>query len=130
MKRILIVDDVPEIRRLVRLCTLQRYEVSEAADATTALDVAKRTRPDLVILDIGLPGSMDGLDLLAALRRNPDTARTRVLILSGRGLKGETLGLPVDGYLTKPFRPDELADNIGLLLGDQAPSSQPLGVPR
>lgn len=116
MKRILIVDDVPEIRRLVRLCTLHRYAVLEAASAEEALALVRSERPDLVVLDIGLPGPMDGLDLLAALRRDPDTAAIRVIILSGRGLQDDTLGLPIDGYLTKPFRPDKLADCIGALL--------------
>ena len=116
MKRILIVDDVPEIRRLVRLCTLQRYAVLEAANAEEALATARRERPDLIVLDLGLPGPMDGLDLLASLRRDPETAGIRVIVLSGRGLENDTLGLPIDGYLTKPFRPDKLADAIGALL--------------
>jgi DNA-binding response OmpR family regulator len=116
MKRILIVDDVPEIRRLVRLCTLHRYAVLEASSAEEALATAQSERPDLIVLDLGLPGPMDGLDLLANLRRAPETAGVRVIVLSGRGLENDTLGLPIDGYLTKPFRPDKLADAIAAVL--------------
>ncbi len=129
MKRILIVDDVAEIRRLVRICTLHRYEVSEAATAEDALFQLAKHRPDLVILDISLPGAMDGLDFLARLRRDTAHAGTRVLILSGRGVQGETLGLPVDAYFTKPFRPLELADCIDRLLQDDFPTTLQRSMP-
>ncbi|CAD5373358.1 Response regulator [Rubrivivax sp. A210] len=129
MKSILIVDDVAEIRRLVRICTLHRYEVSEAATAEEGLFVLAKKRPDLVILDIALPGAMDGLDFLARLRSNPDFGATRVLMLSGRGVQGETLGLPVDAYFTKPFSPLELIDCIDGLLQDSFPTTLQKSLP-
>lgn len=119
MKCILIVDDVPEIRRLVRLCTNRRHTVFEASTAEEALAIAKREPIDLLVLDIGLPGPMDGLDLLGELRREPSSTPAHVLILSGRGLHGETLGLPIDHFLTKPFSPGELATRITALLNTE-----------
>lgn len=129
MKRILIVDDVQEIRRLVRICTLHRYEISEAATAEEALFMLAKHQPHLVILDISMPGAMDGLDFLARLRRDPAHADTRVLMLSGRGVQGETLGLPVDAYFTKPFRPLDLADCIDQLLQDDFPTTLQRSMP-
>jgi DNA-binding response OmpR family regulator len=123
MKRVLIVDDVPEIRRLVRLCIHRRHTVMEAATAEVALAVAAWGPLDLVVLDIGLPGPMDGLDLLGALRSNPATAPAHVVILSGRGLRGETLGLPIDDFMTKPFNPSDLAASISAILDADAITS-------
>jgi DNA-binding response OmpR family regulator len=116
MFRILIVDDAPAIRQLVRRCIALHHRVSEAENAEQALHRALLHVPDLVVLDIGLPGPMDGLDLLGAMRRHERLARVPVVILSGRGLHGETCGLPIEAFFTKPFHPDELAACIERVL--------------
>ena len=120
MKKVLVVEDVAEIRRLVRLCTLNRYQVLEARDAEGALGLLASERPDLIVTDLGLPGAMDGLELLARLDQMPHLRHTRRLILTGRDVSKATLPITVDALVKKPFRPDELADLIGQLLATDA----------
>lgn len=123
MKRVLIVDDVPEIRRLLRICAMHHFEVLEASSAEEALATMQRQPPDLLVLDIGLSGAMDGLELLDLLRRDPRWQHLRVVMLSGRGLLGDGADLPVDAYFTKPFRPLAVIDCIDRLLATPTPSS-------
>lgn len=123
MKKILVVDDVAEMRRLVRLCTLKRYQVLEARDAQEALTILEGETPDLIVTDLGLPGSMDGLELLARLEQMPSLKPMRRLILTGRDVTKATLPVVVDALVQKPFRPDELADLMGQLLPAGTPAS-------
>lgn len=123
VKKILVVEDVAEIRRLVRLCTLKRYQVYEARDAQEALAVLAVETPDLVVTDLGLPGSMDGLEFLARLEQMPNLKPMRRLILTGRDVTKAALPVVVDALVKKPFRPDELADLMGQLLPAGAPAS-------
>ena len=129
MKRVLIVDDVPEIRRLLRICAMHHFEVHEAANAEDALLAVKRAPPDLMVLDIGLSGPMDGLDLLAVLRKDTTLRGMRVVILSGRGLEGDDVGLPVDAYFTKPFRPMAIMDCIERMLASTEASPSTFNPP-
>ena len=106
---ILVVDDEPAIRRLLRTgLGSQGYAIREAADAADALAAIGDAVPDLVILDLGLPG-MGGIELLSHIRaRSPDLP---VLILSSRddeAGKVEALDLGADDYVTKPFGMAEL----------------------
>ena len=106
---ILVVDDEPPIRRLLRTgLGSQGYAVREAADATEALASLSAGAPDLVVLDLGLPG-MGGLELLTHIRsRSPDLP---VIVLSSRddeAGKVEALDLGADDYMTKPFGMAEL----------------------
>jgi len=125
MPLILVVDDEPLIRRLVRQFLGPRHEVIEAGSAEQALDFAHLRRPDLVVLDIGLPGVLDGLDALFAMRRHTRLRDIPVVILSGHGLQGESCGMPVDAYFTKPFKPSDLVACIERLL-DQSLSTTAL----
>lgn len=120
MKRILIVEDVTETRQLLGICLRRRFEVDAAADAAQGLERARAQTPDLILLDIGLPGPLDGLDLLAAIRREPQLRAVPVIILSGHGLKGETCGLPVAAFLTKPFSPADLLQALDQCLDTHA----------
>ena len=106
--KILVVDDEPPIRKLLRMgLTSQAYEVLEATNGKMALEMLAR-RPELVILDLGLP-DIDGLDLLRRIRQQqPDVA---VIVLSSRddeAGKVAALDLGADDYVTKPFGMDEL----------------------
>jgi len=108
MKKLLIVDDDPGIRGLVRM-TLGRgdYEILEAADGEEALTLARRHRPDLVLLDVDMPGR-SGVEVCRALRDDPDTAGFPVVMLTARaGPLDRKRGLKAgaDDYLTKPFSP-------------------------
>jgi len=117
--RVLVVDDEPPIRKLLRMgLTTQNYRVIEAADGRSALDHL-REKPDLIILDLGLP-DMQGLELLRTMRRFND--RVPIVVLSSRAdevAKVEALDLGADDYVTKPFGMDELLARIRAALRHQ-----------
>jgi two-component system KDP operon response regulator KdpE len=106
--RVLVVDDEPQILRALSINLRARgYEMLTAATGTEALDVAARGRPDLVILDLGLP-DIDGVEVIRGLR---GWSRAPIVVLSGRTDstdKVEALDAGADDYLTKPFGVDEL----------------------
>lgn len=115
--RVLVVDDAAEIRLMVA-AALNRdggYALSEATSGTEALDAARNFRPDVVVLDLGLP-DIDGVEVCRELRTFTDAY---VLMLTGRDEEVDRLvGLAVgaDDYMTKPFSPRELAARIQVLL--------------
>ena len=117
--RVLIVDDEPPIRKLLRMgLTAQGYQVLEAPDGETALDLIAE-KPDLVILDLGLP-DMQGLDLLRTIRARND--RVPIVVLSSRGdeaAKVQALDMGADDYVTKPFGTDELLARMRAALRHQ-----------
>ncbi len=109
---VLIADDEPPIRRFLRTSlSAQGFRVVEAVDGKSALDAAAQEKPDLVILDLGLP-DMNGFDVIRALRVKSDVP---VIVLSVRGDeqgKVAALDLGADDYVTKPFGMDELIARI------------------
>ena len=110
--KILIVDDEPQIRTLLR-ATLGRagYAVVEAADAREALNAKAIDKPDLILLDLGLP-DRDGLELVTALRAEP---RAALIVVSARDQteqKVAALDLGADDYVTKPFDTEELLARV------------------
>src|SRR5438128_3182194 len=124
-KRILVVDDEPQIGRALRVAlTAHGYEVLVAVDGEEALDLAATTPPDAVILDLGLPG-LDGLEVCRALR---EWTAVPILVLSARAAEREkvaALDLGADDYITKPFGMDELLARVRAALrrsGASAPS--------
>jgi two-component system KDP operon response regulator KdpE len=108
MARVLVVDDEPQIVRALRINLRARaYEVSTAATGAEALDVAAKHPPDLVLLDLGLPG-VDGIDVIRGLR---GWTTVPIIVLSGRADstdKVEALDAGADDYVTKPFGMEEL----------------------
>lgn len=115
MKHVLIVDDCPDIRELVRLALGGKYLVSEAADARSAIEVLYRHAPDLIVLDVMLPGAMSGLHLLTMVRVDPNLSEIPVVIVTACRLPEErqsALERGADAYYTKPFSPLDLADYI------------------
>ena len=117
--RILVVDDEPDITALVAYHLAKAgYRVSTAADGHDALRSAREERPDVVVLDLMLPG-MSGYEVLQELRRSEETAHVGVILLTARReevdrVRGLRLG--ADDYLVKPFSPDELALRVTALL--------------
>lgn len=117
--RILVVDDEPDITALVAYHLAKAgYRVSTAANGPDALKAAREERPDIVILDVMLPGA-SGYDVLAELRRREETRDVGVILLTARReepdrIRGLSLG--ADDYLTKPFSPAELALRVNALL--------------
>ena len=117
--KILVVDDEPPIRKLLRLGLNARgYDVHEAANGKMALDMLAK-KPDLVILDLGL-ADIDGLALLGAIRQRHDSLP--IIVLSSRGDeagKVAALDLGADDYVTKPFGMDELLARVRAALRHQ-----------
>ncbi len=122
MTKILVVDDDTQLLRALRInLRAKRYEVLTATDGASALDVAVREHPDLVILDLGLP-DVDGVDVVTGLRAwygGP------IVVLSARhteGAKIDALDAGADDYVTKPFGMGELQARIRAALRRGAPA--------
>lgn len=113
MPTVLIVDDEPSVRRLVRAYLNQPgYRVYEADSGPEGLQLARTLQPDVIVLDVMLPG-MDGMELLSRLRE--EDSRAYIIMLTARTeemdrVAGLTLG--ADDYVTKPFSPRELAARV------------------
>jgi two-component system phosphate regulon response regulator PhoB len=132
-ERILVVDDEPDIVALVvyHLAKLG-YRVSTASTGSDALELARRERPALVVLDLMLP-DLSGFEVLEQLRADDATRRLAVLMLTARReepdrIRGLSLG--ADDYLTKPFSPQELVLRVGAILrrvatGGAEPNGEP-----
>jgi two-component system, OmpR family, KDP operon response regulator KdpE len=117
--KVLIVDDEPPIRKLLRMgLSTQGYEILDAPNGKTALALLE-SKPDLIILDLGLP-DMQGLDLLAAIRARNESVP--IVVLSSRSDeagKVQALDLGADDYLTKPFGMEELLARMRAALRHQ-----------
>jgi two-component system, OmpR family, KDP operon response regulator KdpE len=117
--KVLIVDDEPPIRKLLRMgLSTQGYDILDATNGKTALALLEE-KPDLIILDLGLP-DIQGLDLLAAIRARNESVP--IVVLSSRGdesVKVRALDLGADDYLTKPFGMEELLARMRAALRHQ-----------
>lgn len=117
--RVLVVDDEPEIVALVAYHLAKAgYRVATASSGQDAIDIARRERPALVVLDLMLPG-MSGFEVLEMLRADDNTREVAVLMLTARReevdrIRGLSLG--ADDYLTKPFSPQELVLRVAAIL--------------
>jgi two-component system alkaline phosphatase synthesis response regulator PhoP len=130
VKSILVVDDEPHIVRLAR-DYLERagFTVATAGDGPSALRQARAGHPDLVILDLGLPG-LDGLDVARALRRE---STVPIIMLTARTDESDRivgLELGADDYVTKPFSPKELVARVRAVLRRVEAASAPADVIR
>lgn len=111
-KRILVIDDESQIRRLLKVSlSVHGYEVYESADAQSGINSILTYKPDLIILDLGLP-DLEGLDVIKSVR---EWSKTPIIILSAREYESEkvkALDLGADDYITKPFGMGELLARI------------------
>jgi two-component system phosphate regulon response regulator PhoB len=120
MKRVLIVEDQADIRKLIRMTLeFEPYEIHEAANGTDGLQMAIAVQPDLILLDVMMPGDLDGLQVCARVRALPALQATRVVLLTARGQTqdrdaGQQAG--ADEYLIKPFSPLQLIETIERLM--------------
>jgi DNA-binding response OmpR family regulator len=113
--RILVVDDQPDIRLMCRVnLHLEGYEVLEAADGDAGLQLVRSGQPDLILLDVMMPG-VDGWQVLETLKQDPKTAAIPVILLTARvqredEIRGWTSGAA--DYLPKPFNPSTLTEVV------------------
>jgi len=116
MKRVLIVEDQTDIRKLIRMTLeFENYEIHEATNGVSGLNMAREVRPDLVLLDIMMPGEIDGIEVCTLIKADPELASVKVVLLTARGQvrdleAGQKAG--ADEYLVKPFSPLELIRTI------------------
>jgi DNA-binding response OmpR family regulator len=119
MKRVLIVEDQADIRELIRFTLeMEDLEIHEATTGPEGLEAAKRLQPELVLLDVMMPGGIDGFQVCERIRNEAKLKRTKVVILTARTqpedrVKGMKSG--ADEFLTKPFSPRELLSVVGRL---------------
>ena len=122
--RVLIVDDEPAIRRFLRATlSAHGYDIFEAADGQSALTAAAAARPDLIILDLGLP-DMDGVEITRQLR---EWTQIPILIISVRGQENDkiaALDAGADDYVTKPFGVGELLARMRVALRHTIPATE------
>ncbi|HSE27233.1 MAG TPA: type II/IV secretion system protein [Gemmatimonadales bacterium] len=121
---VLLVDDEDSLRKVMRdLLERDGFDVTEARDGVEALDQADRGAPDIIVLDLNLPG-LSGYDVLQRLRAHPATARTPVVVLTAKGDEDNEVRvfeLGADDFLTKPFRARALSARLEAVLGRRRP---------
>jgi two-component system alkaline phosphatase synthesis response regulator PhoP len=120
--RVLVADDEPHLLRLVKF-RLERegYDVLIATDGDEALELARRERPDLCVLDVMMP-KRSGFDVLRELRADPECAGMKVIMLTARAHDRDVdagFALGADDYITKPFSPQELRVRVSTHLAQR-----------
>ena len=119
MSRILIVEDHPTMREAMRL-VLERegFDIDEAADGDQALVAVRERAPDLVLLDMSIPG-VPGPEVLAAVKDDPATSDVRVIVVTATGEEGRAAAMAsgADHYFTKPFSPIALLQAVEEVIG-------------
>jgi len=116
----LIVDDQPDIRKLIMLTMeSEDFELHEADNGVDALHMARNLRPAVMLLDVMMPGGLDGYQVCEEIKMDPDLRNTMVILLTARGQRtdierGQAVGC--DSYLVKPFSPIELLDTVDRLV--------------
>jgi DNA-binding response OmpR family regulator len=123
---VLIVDDEPMARTLLRLMLVRAgFNVSEAEDGFDALEKVKKNPPDIILLDVMMPG-MDGFTVCEVLRNEQDTAALPIIMLSAKtDLESINRGMRLGAtkYLTKPISPEDLTRHVNDALNDTGPTT-------
>ncbi len=115
MKKVLIVDDNPDIRRLICITLGATFTIFEAENGTQALQIIHREKPDLVMLDVMMPGELDGLQVLDIIKSNAELKHTHVIMVTARGQAhdyDQGMKRGADSYFIKPFSPLQLVAAI------------------
>ncbi|NTV23673.1 MAG: response regulator transcription factor [Nanoarchaeota archaeon] len=121
VKKILVVDDEPHISELVKaVLSVEGYDVKTASDGVSALKFLEKQKPDLVILDMMMPG-MSGREVCEKIRANPKTKQLKVMFVTvvkfSENGKSELEKMNVSDYLTKPFDNAELVSRVKKVVG-------------
>lgn len=127
-KIILVIDDQPEIRTLI--CMTMDYddfEVHEAENGDSGLKMIKALRPSVVLLDVMMPGLLDGFQVCERVRADPEIAGTPIVMLTARGQQSdieEGRRAGCNDYLTKPFSPLQLIETVERLVSASGGTSR------
>jgi CheY-like chemotaxis protein len=113
---ILVCDDDPSLRELVRAVLGPRYRFVEAADGAEALEITRELRPDLIVLDVMLPG-LSGIEVLEAIRADDELRELKVVVITAWShAEMEVQVAGADRFVSKPFDPDDLSHAVEELL--------------
>ncbi len=121
MKKILIVDDQLEVRELVEV-TLRSddYQVLQAESGKEAIEIARAEKPELIIMDIMMPGGMDGLEATRIIKNDPETKDCTIIMLTAKGQQADRevgIAAGASDYFSKPFSPLDLIKKVEEVLG-------------
>ena len=125
--RVLVVDDQPDIRKLVRMTlSIGDFSVYEADTGMSALAMASNIKPKIILMDVMMPGEIDGLEACLRVKADPELADTAVIMVTARVQQadievGKAAG--ADAYLAKPFSPLQLIDTIDKLVAQPSRTS-------
>jgi len=121
MTRILAVDDEPHILKLVSFALSSRgFEVLEATDGLSAIEIAQAEQPDLILLDVMMP-ALDGFEACRRLKANPATSHIPIVMLSAKSQAAEQsngIDCGATDYICKPFTPKDLVTQVRQVLGE------------
>jgi len=121
MKKVLIVDDQIEVRELVEVTLrAEEYKILQATSGKEAIEIAKAEKPELIIMDIMMPGGMDGLEATRILKNDPETKDCTIVMLTAKGQQADKeagLEAGAEDYFAKPFSPLELIKKVEEVLG-------------
>ena len=115
MKNVLIVDDQASIRQIVRLVLRKDFAITEAYDVVSAIEQMKLLKPDGMVLDVMMPGEMDGYQLCEKIKQDPALADIHIVLLTACGQVADQekgLALGANAYFVKPFSPVDLARHL------------------
>ena len=123
MNKILIVDDEEKVRRLVEVTlSIGKVDVLHASSGEEGLKIAREIKPDIILLDIMMPGRFDGFDVCKFLKEDTATRDIYIIMLTAKGQKADIekgLASGADDYFVKPFSPMELMEKIDKILAEK-----------
>ena len=123
MNKILIVDDEEKVRKLVEITlSIGKVEILQASSGEEGLKIARETKPDIILLDVMMPGRFDGFDVCKLLKEDHATSDICIIMLTAKGQKTDIekgLALGADDYFVKPFSPMELMEKIEKVLAEK-----------
>ena len=127
-RKVLIVDDEPNVRRLSHMILSKKFDVFEAENGIQAIEMAKAQKPDIILMDMMMP-KMDGLTACHIIKTDPLTKATPIIMVTAIGFElniklSQQMG--ANGYVTKPFLPQELLGKILEVLANPLLSEQPV----
>lgn len=128
MHKILIIEDQDDVRKLIHLSLGdEQYMIYEANNGDTGLTLAEELKPDLILMDIMMPGMMNGYEICDKLKNKEEFKNTKIIFLTARAQEQDMLDgyrSGCDDYLAKPFSPIKLAEIVDSLLSSNTPRTK------